>query len=56
MKRYDEALDNAEQAVAMDPSLILAYETLAQIYEETGRSEEATKAMGQAETLRQVRQ
>ncbi len=38
----------------MDPSLILAYETLAQVYEETGRSEEAAKAMSQADTLRQA--
>ena len=36
----------------MDPSLILAYETLAQVYQETGRSDEAAAAMEQANTLK----
>jgi len=36
----------------MDPSMILAYETLAQIYQETGRPEQAAEAMEQANTLR----
>ena len=51
MKRYDEALDAAQQAVALDPSLVLAYETLAQIYEEMGRPEEAAAAREQANAL-----
>jgi superkiller protein 3 len=41
-----------QQAIAMDPSMILAYETLAQIYQETGHPDEAAAAMGQANALR----
>ena len=36
----------------MDPSMILAYETLAQIYEEMGRPQEAQEAREQANILR----
>ncbi len=46
----------AQQAIAMDPSMILAYETLAQIHEEMGHPEEAAAAMEQANTLRAVRE
>ncbi|GER89297.1 hypothetical protein KDW_34590 [Dictyobacter vulcani] len=38
----------------MDPSMILAYETMAQIYEATGRADEAAQAMSQANALRSV--
>ena len=54
MKRYDEALDVVQQAISMDPSLVLAYETLAQIYTETNRPDEAAEAQSQAETLRSL--
>jgi len=40
----------------MDPSMILAYETLSQIYEEMGQPEESAEAMQQANTLRSVRE
>ena len=55
VERYDEALEMAQQAIAMDPSMILAYETLSQIYEEMGQTEESAAAMEQANTLRSVR-
>src|SRR5207302_1414003 len=51
VQRYAEALDAAQQAIALDPSLVLAYETLAQIYEEMGRPEEAAAARDQANAL-----
>ena len=54
MKRYNEALEAAQQAIAMDPSLIIAYETLAQIYDEMGQPEEAAAAREQANTLHLV--
>ena len=34
--------------------MVLAYETLAQIYTETNRPDEAAEAMGQANTLRSM--
>ena len=40
----------------MDPSLVLAYETLAQIHEEMGHPQEAAEAMEQANTLRAARE
>jgi Tfp pilus assembly protein PilF len=40
----------------MDPSLTLAYETLAQVYEETGHPEEAAAAMEQANTLKSAQE
>src|SRR5207302_6815083 len=52
VKRYEEALEMARQAIALDPSMVLAYETLAQIYEEMGRPEDAAAAMEQANALR----
>jgi superkiller protein 3 len=52
VKRYDDALEMARQAIAMDPSMILAYETLSQIYEEMGQPEDAAAAMEQADALR----
>ena len=54
MKRYEEALEAAQQAIALDPSLILAYETLAQIYDEMGQPEEAAAAREQANALNLV--
>jgi superkiller protein 3 len=54
VKRYDEALDVIQQCIAMDPSMLLAYETMAQIYEETGRSDDAAAAMSQANALRSI--
>jgi len=51
VKRYDEAVDSAQQAIAMDPSLIIAYETLAQIYDEMGRPEDAAATREQANAL-----
>ena len=56
MKRYNEALEMAQQAIAMDPSMIVAYETLAQIHEDMGHPEEAAEAMEQATTLRAARE
>ena len=56
MKRYDEALEMAQQTISMDPSMILAYETLSQIYEEMGQKEESAEAMEQANTLRSARE
>ncbi len=53
-KRYAEALDVAQQGIAMDPSMIVAYETMARIYEETGRTDDAAAAMSQANMLRSV--
>ena len=54
MKRYDEALDAAQQAIALEPSLVLAYETLAQIYEEMGRPEDVAVARELADALKLV--
>ena len=52
VKRYDDAIDMAQQAISIDPSLILAYETLAQVYDETNRPEDAAAALSQATALR----
>ncbi len=42
------------QAISMDPSLVLAYETLAQIYTETNRPDDAAEALTQANALRSM--
>ena len=45
-----------QQAIALDPSMTLAYETLSQVLQEMGRPEEAATAMAQANALRTARE
>ncbi len=48
VRRYDEAIEVAQQAITQDPSLVVAHETLAQIYEENGESDQAATVWEQA--------
>ena len=50
--RVDEAIDMAQNAIALDPVLAVGYETLAQALERAGRHEEAQTALERANEIR----